>query len=132
VSSAKSYKFLVFGNPLLDNDSLPLRLMGPLRKRFPSFEFREFDPSENLEREGRDLMIIDTAEGIEKVTLLTDIDSIATSKIYSMHDFDLGFSLKLLKKAGYIDSARVFCVPMGIGEDLALSQLADLIASSLP
>jgi hypothetical protein len=105
--------------------------MEPLRKKFPNIEFKEFDPSENLEKEGRDLTIIDTAEGISKVTLLTDIDSIRQSKIYSLHDFDLGFSLKLLKKTGYLDSVRIFCVPMRIGDDLALSQLTELIASSL-
>jgi hypothetical protein len=99
--------------------------------KFPGIEFKEFDPSENLEKEGRDLKIIDTAEGIEKVTLFTDIDSIKVSRICSLHDFDLGFSLKLLKKLGYLDSVRIFCVPMGIGEDLALAQLTELIASSL-
>ncbi len=115
----------------MDCDSTPLRLLSALRSRFPELEFKEFDPSENLEKEGRDLTIIDTAEGIEKVTLFTDIDSIKVSKIYSLHDFDLGFSLKLLKKAGYLDSVRVFCVPMDIEEDDALAQLTDLITSSL-
>lgn len=114
-------------------DSLPLRLIGRLAERFPAIEFKEFDPSEDLEKEGRDLAIIDAAEGIDRVTLLTDIDSIRPPKsVCSLHDFDLGFSLKLLKKAGYIDSVRVFCVPMGIGEDAALSQLSDLIAASSP
>lgn len=112
-------------------DRAPLRLAARLAARFPDMEFKEFDPSENLEKEGRDLNIIDTAEGIGKVTLFTDIDSIRVSKIYSLHDFDLGFSLKLLKKLGYLDSVKVFCVPMCIGDDLALEQLTALIASSL-
>jgi len=112
-------------------DSIPLRLMVRLAAKFPEIEFKEFDPSENLESEGRDLEIIDSAEGISKVTLLTDIDAIAPPRrACSMHDFDLGFSLKLLKKAGYLDGVRIFCVPMGIGEGEALSQLAALITSS--
>lgn len=115
----------------MDCDSVPLRILGALRSKFPGIEFKEFDPSENLEKEGRDLTIIDTAEGIEKVTVFTDIDSIKVSNICSLHDFDLGFSLKLLKKLGYVDSVKVFCVPMDIKEDDALAQLTELIASSL-
>jgi Ni,Fe-hydrogenase maturation factor len=102
-----------------------------LCKRFPEIIFKEFDPNENLEKEGRELSIIDTVEGIDRVTLITDIDSIKTSRLYSMHDFDLGYSLKLLKKLGYIDSVRILGVPMKIGKKEALEQLTDLITSSL-
>jgi Ni,Fe-hydrogenase maturation factor len=124
-------KILVFGNPLLKTDSLPLRIITDLRKKFPEITFQEFDPNENLEKEGRELSIIDAVEGIDKVTLITDIDSIKTSRIYSMHNFDLGYSLKLLKKLGYIDGVRIFGVPMKISKKEALKQLSDLITSSL-
>ena len=125
-------KILVFGNPVFRADSLPIKIIPDLRKRFPQHEFKEFDPNENLEREGRDLNIIDTIEGIDKVTLLTDIDSIQSSPRVSMHDFDLGYSLKLLKKLGLIDSVKIFGVPMKINKREALRQLSALIASSLP
>jgi Ni,Fe-hydrogenase maturation factor len=124
-------KVLVFGNPMVERDSLPLRLLGKLRKKFPELEFEEFDPSENLENEGRELNIIDAVEGIKKVTLITDIDRIKTSKIYSMHDFDLGYGLKLLKKLDYLDSVKIFGVPMKISEKKALEQLSTLISSNL-
>jgi Ni,Fe-hydrogenase maturation factor len=124
-------KVLVFGNPLVERDSLPLRLIGELRKRFPGLEFKEFDPSENLENEGRELNIIDAVEGIERVTLITDIGLIKSQKICSMHDFDLGYSLKLLKKLGYVDGVRIFGVPMGMREKTALEQLSELISRSL-
>ncbi len=124
-------KVLVFGNPLVPKDSMPLRLMGKLRKMFPELEFKEFDPSENLEKEGRELNIIDAVEDIKKVMLITDIDRIKLSKVYSMHDFDLGYSLKLLKKLNYIDCVRIFCVPMRISEKKALEQLSALISTEL-
>ncbi len=124
-------KILVFGNPIVKKDSLPVKLIPALRKRFPEVTFKEFDPNENLEREGRDLNIIDTVEGIDRVVLITDIDSIATSRVYSMHDFDLGHSLKLLKKLGYIDSVRIFGVPMKIGRKEAVSQLSEMIRTTL-
>lgn len=122
-------KILVFGNPMLREDSLPLKLIDDLKRDFKEIEFREFDPNENLEEEGRDLTIIDTVEGIDKVTLITSIDRIKRERIYSMHDYDLGYNLKLLKKMGYIDSVRILGVPMKIRKHDALRQLRALISS---
>ena len=130
--NVKKVKILVFGNRMLKNDSLPILLMPDLRKRFPGVEFVEFDPNENLEREGRNLKIIDTIDGIDKVVVLTDIDSIQSSPSVSMHDFDLGYSLKLLKKLGLVDSVIIFGVPMKISKKDALEQLSLLISSNLP
>lgn len=124
-------KILVFGNPLLKADSLPLRIIEGLRERFPGVEFEEFDPNDNLEKEGRRLTIIDSVEGIDRVTLITDIDSIRSQTVYSMHDFDLGHSLKLLKKMGYVDSVKIFGVPMKMDVDEALEQLTELIRANL-
>jgi len=124
-------KVLVFGNPMVKEDSLPVRLIGRLRERFPGIDFKEFDPSENLEEEGRELNIVDAVEGIMKVALITDIDVIRTQKAVSMHDFDLGHSLKLLKKLGYIDRVKIFGVPMKMEEEKALEQLCALIRSNL-
>ena len=131
VRAGKRHRILVFGNPVLANDSLPFRLIEPLRKKFPEIEFVEFDPNENLEKEGRSLEIIDTVEGIKKVTVIRDIDSIKTQKVCSMHDFDLGYNLKLLKKLGYVESVIIFGVPMKIREKDALGQLSLLISANL-
>lgn len=132
MSQGKRHKILVFGNPIVNKDSIPLKIIGRLAERMPGIEFREFDPNENLEKEGRDLNIIDTVQGARKVILITDIGMIQTSKLYSMHDFDLGYSLKLLKKLGYIDSVRIFGVPMRINQKDALEQLVTLIGATLP
>lgn len=131
VNQGARHKILVFGNPMLKIDSTPLRIMDRLKKEFPKIEFKEFDPNENLEKEGRDLIIIDTVEGIKKVMLITDIDMLQPYKLYSMHDFDLAHSLKILRKLDYIDSIKIFGVPMKIKEDDAFKQLSLLIAATL-
>lgn len=131
MSSSKEFKILVFGNPLLKQDRLPLKLINKLKKGFPNVEFKEFDPIENLEKEGKDLNIIDAVEGINKVVLITNINSIKTSKIYSMHDFDLGYTLKLLKKINHLEKVKIFGVPMKINEKQALEQLTKLIKATL-
>jgi Ni,Fe-hydrogenase maturation factor len=124
-------KILVFGNVLLKNDSIPLRLVPKLRESFPKIEFKEFDPNDDLEKEGKTLNIIDSVEGIKKVVLINEIDSLQTQRVFSMHDFDLAHSLKLLKKTGYVDSVNIFGVPMEISEEEALIQLKALIKATL-
>ncbi len=131
MNQEKRYKFLVFGNPMVHIDSMPLKLIGRLRKEFPEIEFKEFDPNENLESEGRNLSIIDTIEGIDRVVSITDIDAIQTQRVYSMHDFDLGHALKILKKLNYLDSVKIFGIPMKISERDAFNQLTSLIRSNL-
>lgn len=121
----------VVGNALLENDSLPLRLLPKLRKALPELRFEELDPSEDFPEE-RELTIIDTvqeaeeagrhpAAGPPRVRTLTELDRIVSAKPTSLHDFDLGLTLKLLKKAGRLDAVRIVCVPMGMPEDEAFA-----------
>jgi Ni,Fe-hydrogenase maturation factor len=120
----------VFGNPLVKEDSLPLKLIEKLRREFPSLEFKEFDTVEDLELE-KELNIIDTIKGIKKVELIEDIDKLVTEKIYSMHDFDLGYNLKLLKKMKMIDKVRIFGIPFDMNEKEAFEQLNKSIKANL-
>ena len=118
----------VFGNPLIKEDSMPLKLIDKLRKEFPSLLFKEFDTVEDLDLE-KELNIIDTVKGIKKVELIEDIDKIVTDKIYSMHDFDLGYNLKLLKKMKMIEKVRIFGIPSNMKEKEAMKELCDVIKS---
>ncbi len=116
-------KILVFGNLLVKKDSLPLRILPKLKKKFKDIEFKDIDATEELQAEGRDLVILDAVEGIDKVMIIENIDQIKQSKVYSLHDFDLGYNLKLLKKMKLIDSAKIIGVPMRISEKEALAQI---------
>ncbi len=124
-------KVLVFGNPLVRQDSIALRLMGPLGERFPQVEFKEFDAAENLEGEGRDLVILDSARGVPKVVLLDSLDALCGGKVYSMHDFDLSLTLKLLKKIGRLDSVRIIAVPSAYPLRRAIPEASAVISSLL-
>ena len=122
-------KILVFGNALVEADSLPLRIMPRLQKLFPKVEFKEFDTAENLEDEGRDLLILDTAFGIESVTLIDDVDTLQMSKTCSMHDFDLPITLRILIKLKAIDSVKIIAIPAGYDEKKALSEIKEIIGN---
>lgn len=116
-------KILVFGNLLVKKDSLPLRILPKLKKEFNEIEFKEIEATEDLQAEGRNLVILDAVEGIKEVKLIEDIDQIKQSKVYSLHDFDLGYNLKLLKKMKLIDSVKIIGVPTNISEKDALNQV---------
>jgi Ni,Fe-hydrogenase maturation factor len=121
--------FYVFGNPLVREDSIPLKIIEKLRKGFPSFAFVEFDTTEDIEPQ-KELNIIDTVKGIKKVEIIENLDRIVNDKIYSMHDFDLGYNLKIWKKMGMVDSVRIIGIPFDIAEKEAFFQVKMLILSS--
>lgn len=124
-------RILVFGNPLVHADSIALRILPRLRKRFPEIDFVEFDAAENLEGEGRNLCILDSAVGIRKAAVFDGIGSLAGGRAVSMHDFDLALTLKLLMKMGRISSVLIIAVPSLLSEKAALAQVCRLLSSSL-
>jgi Ni,Fe-hydrogenase maturation factor len=117
----------IFGNPMLDFDNLPLKLTPKLEKTFPEIDFIVTNPSENIEPIDGELIIIDTVEGIKKITLTDDIGKLEINKIYSLHDFDLSFNLKLLQKIGKLKRVKIFGVPMNGNEKEILEQLKSAI-----
>jgi len=122
-------KFLVFGNILTEKDNLAVKLLPRLRKEFPEIEFKEFDPTENLEAEIQDgkLFILDVVEGIDKVTIIKDIEQLKTDKLYSMHDFDLGFNLKLLHKIGKLKEIEIIGLPMKMKEEETIEEIRKIL-----
>ncbi|VVC03371.1 Uncharacterised protein [Candidatus Bilamarchaeum dharawalense] len=120
-------KILVFGNPLVKEDSLAFHLLPKLVKKFPEIEFKEFDSAENLESEGRDLLILDVAKGIDKVSILNGFDDLEITHAYSMHDFDLSVTLRILKKIKAIDSVKIIAIPIDYDEKKALKEVMELL-----
>ena len=100
------------GNLLVEEDAGPVKMKPDLEAAFPKVEFREFDPTEDLPEDSEDLIIIDTVQGIKEPRVFTDIDDFQTVKPYSMHDFDLGWQLKLYKKLRMINKVTIIGIPM--------------------
>ncbi len=104
-------KILIFGNPLVPQDSLAINLIPRLEKAFSNIKFLHLDPTENLEEHGPNLTIIDVVHGIKDPLIITDPDKLKIEKISSMHDFDLGYNLKLLLQAKKIKSVKILGLP---------------------
>ncbi len=121
-------KIYVMGNLLVEQDSLPIKILPDLKKEIPNFDFIELDPSEDFPKQ-KTITIIDTVLDIKKVTLVKEIDKIQLEKICSLHDFDLGYNLKLMKKFDIIETVNIIGVPVNIKEKEAIKQIKELITN---
>ena len=81
-------KIFVFGNPLVEKDSLALRVAERLKGKIKGIEFEAVESLDEVE-ERNDLYIMDVAFGIEKVQVIEDLDKLETKQPVSGHDFDL-------------------------------------------
>lgn len=121
----------VLGNPLLEEDSLPLKLLPNLRKAFPGVVFKEIDPTEDLRVLGRNPILIDTVIGPKEIVVIRDIEKIEDGPKCSLHDLDLGMNLKLMKKTGMIDSVTIIGVPAAMKQSHALEGVKRVLPDAL-
>lgn len=126
---------IVFGNPDLPMDSLPLRILPELKKRVPDAQFLLLDPNEEWftlsEVEGpQDVTVIDTVQGIEKVTVFADLKHFASAPRLTMHDFDALSYLRYLEKLGKVKKVTVIGVPPEIEEAKAIEEVAVMLRPS--
>ncbi len=106
-------KIYVFGNQLVKEDSLPVKILPELKKKFPQIRFETADPNENFPQDKeKNLIIIDTVKGLKQPTIfgLNDLEEIQKSPD-SPHDYDLRMHLLLLKKLKKIDSVTIIGLP---------------------
>jgi len=98
----------LFGNPILKQDSLPLKLLLKLKKRFPQIKFVVKDPTENWTENEKEIVIIDTVMGINKVTVFNSLlDLEKDNPRISPHDYDVYLDLALLFKLKKIKSIKI-------------------------
>jgi len=119
-----------FGNPLLKEDSLPFLLIPQLREEFPGIDFVEANSPDDIE-EREEILVLDTAKGITKATVLNDIDTLCSNRTCSLHDFDLGMTLKLMQKMGKLRKIKIFCIPIGYNKAKAFAELKGLIEAEM-
>jgi len=119
-------EIMVFGNPLVEKDSLALKVMEKLKGKIKGIEFRAVEGPDELP-EGKDLYIMDVAEGIEKVEVLNDLDLLEAKQPISGHDFDLAMELRMRKKVGRIGKVTVVAIPAGYGPGKAVEEVEGIL-----
>lgn len=117
---------LCFGNEYIDSDSLPKQLADELK--IEGVEFIKCDNlNDLLEREG-EIYILDVAKGINEIKVFDDINKLNTKSITSLHDFDLGYFLKLMKAIGKIEKIDIIAIPIGYDKEKAKEELKKILA----
>jgi len=109
---------------------MPISLISALRRRFPDIEFIHQDPNEECKPLGDTWHIIDAVKGIDKVRLITDTDLIQVKKRLTLHDYDLGMHLTLLKKIYPKLQLRIIGIPLGGTEESVLPDVISLLSTA--
>lgn len=100
-------KIFCFGNEFLKEDSLAKKISSGLK--IPGVEFINCNSFDELNCED-EVWIMDVAN-VNEVTLLQDIEKIKNRRISTLHDFDLGFFLKLMENVYGKRNIKVICIP---------------------
>lgn len=112
----------IFGNPDYQPDAQPFQIIEQLQAQLPDLTYEVINPNQDLPFIGQThVVILDTILGITKPTLIQDdqLDKIKTSPRSSVHDYDLGFQLKYLKKLGKIGKVTIVGIPMTTNVDIS-------------
>ncbi len=118
----------IFGNPDLEIDSLPVRLIPDLQKLCPNFNFILKDPNEEWDIP-EEMLIIDSALGLEKVTIFDDLESFASTPKLSMHDFDALTNLRYMQKLGKLKKIKIIALPPEMEPDRAIHDIENILIS---
>ena len=120
----------IVGNPDLDFDSLPLRILPRLKKKFPEISFQIKDPNEEWDA-SKDFIIIDTVRGLKKVKVFSSLKYFISSPKITLHDFDVLDHLKLLEKIGKLPKIKIVAIPATISERKAFNKVSAILAANL-
>ncbi len=116
----------VFGNPDLQEDSLPLRILPKLREKFPDIRFEVKDPNEEWDVP-EELTVFDTVMGINGVKVMDDIKVFSAAPRVSMHDFDALTNIRYLIKLGKIKKIKVIGISPSMNEPDAVEAVSAVL-----
>jgi hypothetical protein len=119
----------VFGNELEPKDSLAVQLVPTLQKKFPDIGFVISDPTESLEPMGNPWIILDVAQDINDITIITDLKDLDQVPGSSAHDYDVYLDLRLKEKLGELPPLKLILVPNTWTPAHALVHLSEVIST---
>jgi len=94
-------------------DSLPVKMLPELKKKFPQHKFIFQDPNEEWPLD-EPFFVIDTVVGLPEPHVFDSIDDFEDTPKLSMHDFDALSNLRFLKKLGKLPEIKIIGLPVGI------------------
>ena len=91
-------------------DHIAFKVAKDLKSVLPHEFIFSNDPTELLHEDR--IVILDAVEGINKVTVFLNVKDLKTSHICSLHDFDLGYFLRLADNLGLDQQVTIIGLPM--------------------
>jgi Ni,Fe-hydrogenase maturation factor len=107
-------KVYVFGNEYAAEDKRALEVARELEGAIEDVSFVFVNPNEDVPFVNeRHVVILDTVQGIQDVALVEgdSIDELLLSPRGSVHDFDLAFQLRYLKKLNKLGEVTIIGIP---------------------
>jgi Ni,Fe-hydrogenase maturation factor len=104
----------VFGNKYVAEDKGAIEVAGELEGTIEGISFVFVNPNEDAPFVNeRHVVILDTVQGLKDVALVKEdqIDRLTLSPRGSVHDFDLTFQLRYLKKLGKLGDVTLIGIP---------------------
>jgi Ni,Fe-hydrogenase maturation factor len=120
---------LCFGNPYLEDDNIAQKAAKQIKVKGVKFVACN-SPEQIIDYLEKDFLILDVAKGIKKITIIDSVSKLEKSKIVSLHDFDLGFFLKLIKKMGNANKIRIIALPQKIDIDKLKIELNKILSKN--
>ena len=94
-------------------DNRPFEIVERIKSNFKGVRFIKVKPNEDLPfLNEKKVIILDSVEGIKKLTIIYDLDKFKIPPRSSVHDFDLALQLKYLRKIGKIGELIIIGIPM--------------------
>ncbi|MEK7566431.1 MAG: hypothetical protein AAB494_02025 [Patescibacteria group bacterium] len=116
----------IFGNPEIEIDSLPLKILPELQKKFLEIKFEIKDPNEEWEIP-EELTVIDTVLGIEEIRVFEDLKNFSKAPNMSLHDFDAYSNLRYLEKLGRLKKIKIIGIPPTISQEKAVEEISVIL-----
>ena len=104
----------LFGNEYVAEDKRAIEVARELEGAVDSISFVLVGPNEDVPFvDERRVVILDTVQGIREVTLVEgdEVDGFILAPRGSVHDFDLAFQLRYLKKLGKLGEITIVGIP---------------------
>jgi len=123
-------KIYCFGNEFLKEDSLAKEFADELDVEGVEF-VKCSSPEEVFEENSDKIVILDVVEGVNEVILIDNLSQLQTGNMVSLHDFDLAYFLKLMRRMGSLKEIRIIGIPMKGDKEKIKNGVEDIIKKIL-
>lgn len=121
---------LCFGSEGMEGDDLAFAVCQELVGYSDDIQFVKCDTPMDIlgYAGGKDLYILDSIKGIDKVSLFESVDKFRRTKSVTVHDNDLGLMLKVLIEMKMLPDVRIIGIPIGSNAESVVGEVRRILS----